>query len=484
MLKVILSLSLFLIFFLSKLDSEDLETDSSLPFPIDKSRRIDSEELKYKRENSFITGLPSVSSDPITGVWYGGSGYFTQNGKKNNPLFAYAPYVYRVTADIYQSSVGARFYGAGVDLPYFQNTPFRISLYGFYDRNLRSQYYGVGESTLHPLSYHPRNDDSQPLVTNAEYSQREEAISFRRPGRVLNGPTYVTDQKYNEFDAENSGFFVNIDRTFWKVFRFAVGADGYRMIVRPCDGQIVKAKDPFWGETDFSNLNVVLPTPNAKTKLTEDNESNKIIGYDGGYTNLMKAGIAYDSRDFEPNPKKGVFAEVNLVKASRAWGSNFDFQREFLQIKIFYSILPKIFSELVFASRVALTNVTGNIPFYEYRHMWSIDGGPIYGLGGGKTMKGYKQDRFIGNTMGFANTELRYRFAKYNIGDEYFTFQIVPSVDLGRVWNSIDRLNWQGYKYSYGLGLKIIWNQSTVLSFDYSVSREDKQFFMNFGHTF
>ena len=77
---------------------------------------MEEEELKSKREGSFITGLPSISSDPVTGVWYGGSGYFIENGKKTNPLFAYSPYMYRIAADVYQSSVGAKYYGAGIDL--------------------------------------------------------------------------------------------------------------------------------------------------------------------------------------------------------------------------------------------------------------------------------------------------------------------------------------------------------------------------------
>jgi len=476
-----------LLFFISILSAiaEEIhpDTKTKLPFHLDESRRIDTEELKTKKEGSFITGLPSISSDPVTGIWYGGSGYYIQNGKKTNPLFAYSPYVYRVSIDYYQSSVGAKYYGAGVDLPFFKDTPYRINLYGFYDRNLRGLYFGIGESTLNPLSYHPRNDSSQPIITNANYAEREEALSFRRPARTNSGTEYVTDQKYNEYDAENSGFTLNFDRTFWGAFRFALGADAYRMIVRTYDGKIIKAKDPFFGETDLSSINVILTTPNAKTKLTEDKESEKINGYNGGYTNLLKTGIAYDSRDFEPNPRKGIFAEINFIKSSKAWGADFEFQRELVHAKIFYLVLPKVFSELIFAGRMALTRVTGTIPFYEYRHIWSIDT-PIYGLGGGTTLKGYKQDRFVGNVMGFANAEIRYRFTSLRLGDEYFTFQIVPSFDLGRVWNSIHSINTIGYKYSHGIGLRIIWNQSTVISIDYAVSREDNQFFMNLNHNF
>lgn len=459
------------------------DTKTKLPFHLDESRKIEDEELKSKREGSFITGLPSISSDPVTGIWYGGSGYYIENGKKSNPLFAYSPYLYRVSVDYYQSSVGAKYYGAGIDLPFFRDTPYRINLYGFYDRNLRGQYFGVGESTLKPLSYHPRNDASQPLITNAEFDKREEALSYRRPNRTALGSDYVTDQRYNEYDAENSGFTLNVDRTFWGAFRFALGADVSRMIVRAYDGKIMKAKDPYFGETDFSFINVILPTPNAKTKLTEDKEAEKINGYTGGYTNYLKTGIAYDSRDFEPNPRKGIFAEINFIKSSRAWGSDFDFQRGFIQAKIFYLLLPKVFSEFILAGRVAFTRVTGTIPFYEYRHIWSIDT-PIYGLGGGSTLQGYKQDRFVGNVMGFGNIEARYRFASLRLGDEYFTFQIGPSFSLGRVWDSIYSINTQGYKYSRGILFRIIWNQSTVISLDYAVSREDKQFFMNLNHSF
>ena len=302
------------------------DTKKKLPFHLDESRKIEEEELKSKREGSFITGLPSISSDPVTGIWY----------------------------------------GAGIDLPFFKDTPYRINLYGFYDRNLRGQYFGVGESTLKPLSYHPRNDVSQPLITNAEFDKREEALSYRRPNRSALGSDYVTDQRYNEYDAENSGFTLNVDRTFWGAFRFALGADVSRMIVRAYDGKITKAKDPYFGETDFSFINVILPTPNAKTKLTEDKEAEKINGYNGGYTNYLKTGIAYDSRDFEPNPRKGIFAEINFIKSSRAWGSDFDFQRGFVQGKFFYLLLPKVFSEFILAGRVAFTRITGTIPFYLF----------------------------------------------------------------------------------------------------------------------
>lgn len=473
----------FFIISLSISSQESHPPPKQLPFHIDESRKIDPEELKTKKEDSFITGLPSVSSDPVTGVWYGVSAYYTDNGKKTNPLFAYSPYEYRVSLDYYQSSVGAKYYGLGIDLPYFKNTPYRFSTYGVYDRNLRALYFGTDASTLHPLSYHPRNDYSAPLERNADYSQREEALSYRRPGRNVNDPPYVTDKKYNEYDSEISWFTFNGDRTFSGAFRFAFGFDANRTIIRAYDGKSFKAKDPIFGDTDISLINVDIPTPNAKTKLTEDNEKNKLIGYKGGYTNYLKLGIAYDTRDFEPNPRKGTFSEINFVKVSRLWGSDYEFQRLFIHSKVYKQLFPGIFTEMIFAVRAGLTQIEGTIPFYEYRHIWSIDRS-IFGLGGAQTLRGYKQDRFVSNVMGFTNVEIRYRFASFNIGEENFTLQIVPFIDNGRVWNNLNEINLKDYLYSKGLGLRIIWNQSTVILFDYAVSREDKQLFMNLGHAF
>ena len=71
-------------------------------------------------------------------------------------------------------------------------------------------------------------------------------------------------KKYNEFDSENTGFALTVDRTFWGAFRFALGADIYRMIVRTYDRKVFKSKDPYFGDTMFPAVNVILPTPNAK----------------------------------------------------------------------------------------------------------------------------------------------------------------------------------------------------------------------------
>lgn len=128
--------------------------------------------------------------------------------------------------------------------------------------------------------------------------------------------------------------------------------------------------------------------------MTEDYRAGKIRGYNGGDIVYFRAGIAYDTRDFEPDPDRGILAELNVANVSKRTGSDFNYNKIFFQTKYFYKILPDIFEELMFATRVALGYTSSGVPFSEVRYMWSLDG-PMTGIGGLQTMRGYRQDRFV-----------------------------------------------------------------------------------------
>jgi hemolysin activation/secretion protein len=84
----------------------------------------------------------------------------------------------------------------------------------------------------------------------------------------------------------------------------------------------------------------------------------------------------------------------------------------------------------------------------------------------------------------FNNFELRWRFAQTNFVKQHFEFSAVPFYDVAGVWSKFTELNFKNLRHSEGLGLRIAWNESTILRFDYAISREDKQFFFNLAHTF
>ena len=499
----------------SKSPSEARPPVKGLPFEIDEKKRISEADASQKKEGWFPTGIGGPFSDANNGAGFGGRVFLFNNGKRTDPFFEYTPYRHRFFLNLSNTTRNAQYHWLDWDAPYIFDTKWRARANLIYDRNPNNLFFGLGEESLKGLNYYSRNDSSQPYTTNGNFPDQQEAQEFRRPPNTgepmyVNGGfnnsallaanpipglrnQYVTDKKYNRYELEAPQVNLSAENSFFGgVVRLVVGTKLSKNTIRTYDGTIQPANDSFWRDTPFEFANIAnIPTINGKTKVTEDAERGKIIGLRGGYVNMLRAGIVYDTRDFEPDPSRGIFAELTHERASKAIGSDYEFNRTLGSVRVFYSPFPKIFKKLVFAGRAVFVHNSGNLPFFEYRNMWSTDAG-MAGLGGRTTLRGYMQDRFVGANMGFANLELRYRFFEI----PGFTFNLAPLFDVGRVWDTLDSVKanaGQGYKYSYGLGLRIIWNQSTVIYAEWAKSREtrssnasfaDSNFYFNFGHIF
>jgi len=230
---------------------------------------------------------------------------------------------------------------------------------------------------------------------------------------------------------------------------------------------------------------VNLSTPlNDSSLLHKDYLVGNIKGFGQNLVTFAQVGLIYDTRDLEPDPSKGSFAELTNELSLIALGSQYNFNKTFFHYNLYYPVLPKLFKRVTFAGRIAMGYTQGDAPFYEYQDEWSSEGS-IEGLGGGTTLRGYKQSRFLGRVMNFNNFELRCRFAQANILKQHLAFSAVPFFDIGGVWDSLSRLNHtENFRYSEGLGLRIAWNVNTILRFDYAISQEDRQFFFSLGHAF
>lgn len=136
------------------------------------------------------------------------------------------------------------------------------------------------------------------------------------------------------------------------------------------------------------------------------------------------------------------------------------------------------------AGRLGVGHIFGNqAPFFEFQDQWSPDGS-INALGGKQSLRGFRANRFLGRSLAFGNVELRYRLAEVAFRKQRFSFGIAPFLDAGTVRNTWQDLSFKNIKVSYGAGARIAWNQSTVLSFDYGISKEDKLFFFGIGQAF
>lgn len=449
------------------------ERKADVPEWLGEFKKLDEKELANKKEGWYATGLPQISNDAVSGF---GAGIITNifyNGTKSDSSFKYTPYEHMFNVGVTRSNRGTQINYLAWDAPFFLDTAYRLRAYIGHDESLYNQYFGVGSESLQPLYYRDRNADGSRIVRNATFSDFENANAYAKnqgPGRE-----FVSTQHYHDYQFETTYGQFAADKTVFQIFRVWGGVEFSKNIVRRYDGRSTDAKDPLTSGK--------VPAIEDVSKITEDSNSGKIVGVNGGNLNYLRAGIAYDTRDYEPDPDRGWLIEYNINKAERTIGSDFNYVRQFAQIKNFYQPFPKLFEEFVIAQRVALTKVEGNVPFFEYRYLFSIDG-PFGALGGQNTLRGYRQERFFGPVIGFYNIEFRFRVGSFSFWDQFFQVSIVPFYDVGRVWDKLRQLNALDYKHSRGLGLRLVWDQATVILIDYAYSKEDQLFYVDIGHTF
>ena len=495
-------------------DSPSPSSSKKLPFEIDEKKRLGADDVKKKKEGWYVTGLAGPFSDPNFGSGIGGRVLLFNNKTKDDPFFEYTPYRHRIFFNPSMTNKNAHYHWLDWDAPFIFDSQWRVRTSLIYDRNPNNLFFGIGESSMNGLSSRFHNQRNLPMMDNQSFQDNQNNLNYARDPRSPNeirfnsdpflnsliqaqgtaGSNFkITDRMYNRYTLEVPQVQFSGERSFFKgLVRFVFGARLSKNTVKTYDGQLYKQVDPLFGEGPDMAQKFMLPSIQGKTKVTEDSEAKKIVGLNGGYVNMLRIGLVYDTRDFEPDPGKGVFAEVTHERSDAAWGSNYNFNRTYGSFRSFYTIIPGA-NKLVFASRVSLVQTNGVAPFFEYRNMWSTEGG-LSGLGGRTTLRGYYQDRFVAPVMGFANFELRWR--AYEIPG--FTFNIAPLFDIGRPWDKFSNIDMKDkYLYSYGMGLRIIWNQATVIYMEWARGRETKHndniagaplantnFYLNFGHIF
>jgi hypothetical protein len=109
--------------------------------------------LKDKRSGRYATGIPIIGWDPETGFNYGAAVQWFDNGPADSPFFRYTPYHEQVAVGAAGSTGGSYRALLAYDRPYFGDSPWRLRVIGGFERNNRENYFGIGESTLGPLTY-------------------------------------------------------------------------------------------------------------------------------------------------------------------------------------------------------------------------------------------------------------------------------------------------------------------------------------------
>lgn len=426
-----------------------------------RKRVLSDKDFQKKKEGGFITGLPLLNSDPNTGFGYGARLYYFYNGEKEDPLFRRTPYRHQVYAQFFQTTFGYQYHELNWDAPYILNSLFRIRSAIVFEKNIWANYFGTGARTMGAVSDGYFASIGQPGIYE-KYSDYNDSL------RKINNGT--TNSAFNRYSFERPAIVAFLERDFFGgIVRPQFGIHFGKYNIRDLEGSRVQADG---GEAT-----------SGKTLLGIENQAGLVRGYDGGWHNLVRLGVAIDTRDFEPDPNKGQMFEAIVETSNLAYGSQFNFTRYTLSEKVFYSPFEKL-ADLVIAGRVAYTQAVGDVPFYSLDQFSSTERVYQGGLGGLRSLRGYKASRFMATNMALANLELRWTMFDFTVAGQRFAPIFVPFFDIGSAFDQPKDISTSVWRYAYGAGLRIAWNQATIIMVDYAMSREDSNLFINFNHIF
>ncbi|MCK9291212.1 MAG: BamA/TamA family outer membrane protein [Bacteroidales bacterium] len=205
---------------------------------------------------------------------------------------------------------------------------------------------------------------------------------------------------------------------------------------------------------------------------------------DGGWSNNIKIGIVYDTRDFEPNPMKGIWSEIVVFTAPGFLGNgDLGFSKISVTHRQYFTLVPNTLS---FVYRLNYqSTLGGKVPFFMQPYMINSfsNSSNTDGLGGSKTIRGMMRNRVVGDAFAFGNLEFRWKFLHTVVFNQNIYLGLNAFLDGGQVIKKLD-LDLSGVpadinKNEYflteveklhttlGGGLRIVMNENFIVAIDY-----------------
>lgn len=201
------------------------------------------------------------------------------------------------------------------------------------------------------------------------------------------------------------------------------------------------------------------------------------------FSSALRAGLVYDSRDYEGVPTKGILAKAHLVAASGFLGSSDSYLKVYATWRQY---IPLVKESLTLAYRFDYQEFLGDAPWYVIP--FYTPGGPVYdnvALGGLRSVRGLMYNRVTGSSVGFLNVELRWKFAGFTLLNQDIGLMASGFCDGISALKSFDLTNRTGAfpalysKYvdssrgdcihlSTGAAFKLILNRNFVLNIEYA----------------
>ncbi len=185
-----------------------------------------------------------------------------------------------------------------------------------------------------------------------------------------------------------------------------------------------------------------------------------VEGVNGGTILGHRASFFYDTRDSLVAPTDGTqitaYAELNQNLRN---GDHPVFYRYELEAK---KLIPSESKRTILVVRADLQTTFGQqVPFFERSS-----------LGGQNNLRGYGVDRFIDDHLIVVNIEERIHLLRAHFLNVAAEFEVAPFVDVGKVFNTFRKRQFQDYEITPGIGFRAMVRPSVVGRVDYGYSKE------------
>lgn len=361
--------------------------------------------------------------------------------------------------------------GGRTEDPGYREVPYRRQFYLSAETSTLGRQYGVAQTDWHRVAgsgvraraqlvlekdinrnWFGEGAAAQAALPAADFDAYQAALDAARPA----GPD-STASRYHKFILVRPALRLQAERPLAGGLKVMAALGGQRATLHLYDGRRVETEDG--------------PRTQGPTKVGVE----RPFGAGGGRELWGRTGVAYDTRDFEPDPRRGWFCDLVVDGRDRALLSDFSYARLTAAVRRFQPVA----GGLVLAGRATWSQVTGQPPFYELATLGYFEG-PVDAVGGGWTLRGYKENRFAGRAVALANLEARWKVLEGRKAG----LIVLGFADGGRAFARAGDATLRDWKGAAGGGVRVTFNQVMVLNMSYGASGEDSNTFISFGHMF
>lgn len=171
----------------------------------------------------------------------------------------------------------------------------------------------------------------------------------------------------------------------------------------------------------------------------------------------------FDSRDHVIYTRTGTYLDVSAMFFQKAFGSQYPFTNMTIDFRKFI----RFYKNYVFSFQTLVNYNWGNVPFRQLSLM-----------GGDVMMRGYYPGIYRDNF--YMATQVELRIPVYKI------FGLVFFAAVGEVQHTLAAFNWQDIKYTYGIGLRVMFikHERINVGGDLGFSKHTKTLSLGSGESF